>query len=457
MPASGSPTSPSIIHHPIRMKPPRLRLLVVSLALAAIASADSFDTAAEALTRGVEAYRAGDHAAFLEEMEHANRLRPDHPTYRYYLAAAHALSGNAVAAADTLGELAAWGLHLPAEEQEDFDGVRDSEDVQDAFAALRGNLQPQGRLSLMTQFPADGGLFEGIAFDPRHGTLFLSDLHHARILRVGRDGTITVFATSPDPGFGPGGLALDPDRQRLWAAAPAMPEVAGYTEAMAGQSQLLAFDLSDGSLAARIGIPADGNEKHSVVDLTIAPDGTLYAPDSASPVVWRVGPDAVVAELFARIERPGPRHSLQGAALSPDGNWLLVSDYSTGLHRIRLSDRRIEFLNTPLPGIGTALGIDGIAIRDDILLAVQNGVSPARLLAVRLTPDGRPVEVNLLASGQPELADPTLVTATPEGFLAVGLAGWRYFGAAAVAEPAARRVSIVRIDRGEIPWHRAPR
>ena len=404
-----------------------------------------YEEAAAAMTRAIAAYRTGEHVAFLNAMQLACELRTDHPTYLTYLAAAQALNGDAQATARTLSQLASWGLVVDAEEQTEFDAVRDDEAVQAAFAALRHNQQARGTVMTRLTLSAAGGLYEGLTEDPKTERLYLSDLHHARILQIDKAGTTRVFASSPAKGFGFGGLCIDAARRLLWVASPAMPEVEGFEEAWSGQSQLLAFNLEDGSLVQRVALPLAVDAAHTVVDLFVAPDGTVYAPDSASPVIWRVTPDADVAELFATIDRPGSRHSLQGAALSPNGEWLLVSDYSTGLHRIHLQDQRIEFLNTPTDHIGTAIGIDGIAVINHTLLAVQNGVSPARLLRIQLSPTGLPLDATVAASGLPEVDDPTLVTASADGILAIGRAGWPFFGPRARTDSPERIVLVVRV------------
>ena len=138
---------------------------------------DVYSLAAEAVGAATEAYTSGDHAAFREHMITANKYRPDHPTYRYYLAAAHAKNGDAANAAMVLHEIARHGLYVPAADEEDFQSVASFPDVQAAFSALAVNLESRGQIEIAHSFPAHGGLWEGVAWDSAGKRLFLSDLH----------------------------------------------------------------------------------------------------------------------------------------------------------------------------------------------------------------------------------------------------------------------------------------
>lgn len=428
-------------------------MLAISLNATRVPAAEihPYDQAASAVSSAIAAYQAEDYTTFRDQMLIANQHRRDHPTYRYYLAAAHALNGEAARAALVLQDLAALGLHVPAASQDDFAPIASEESIQNAFRALAANLTPTGALDVRHLLSARGGLWEGIAWDKSQSRIFISDLHRAEIHQVDTAGQVSLFTRLSTPGFGCGGLGIDSTRNLLWVSSPAMPEVAGFSEALSGQSQLVAFDLTTGRRVRQLPVPS-GDTPHTVVDLTVAPDGTVFAADSTSPVVWTVAPERDEVLRFATIDSPGPRHSLQGTALSPEGNWLLVADYSTGLHAVSASGGESHLLSTDtVPHLGTLLGLDGIALHGNQLLAVQNGVSPIRLLSLKLQfdPSGptppRIIAASVAFSGQPDAADPTLVTLTPDAFLVIGNAGWAHFGANAKPDTLERALTIIQV------------
>jgi hypothetical protein len=86
-----------------------------------------------------------------------------------------------------------------------------------------------------------------------------------------------------------------------------------------------------------------------------------------------------------------------------------------------LGSRRVRVLDAPRTA--AILGIDGLYRAGETLLAVQNGVAPARLL--RLSIDGdRIASVEVLDSGHPAFADPTLGVVAGDRFYYIANSQW---------------------------------
>jgi hypothetical protein len=430
-----------------------LRIIVSGIGIAGLpcpsilAADDDYDRARTLLDEAFAAHIAEDYGTVLAKAAEAAVIRPDHARFQSTLAAAHALNGDADAAASVLQKLASWGITLGAAGSPAFDQVRDDPKIQNAFAALEANQQPRGIRNLAFELPANAGLWEGIAYRIATQETFHSDLHHATLHRRDAHGKITTFAPMPTAGFGCGGLAVDEPRALLWVSSPAVPEVHNFTPELAGRSQIVAFDLTDGSVVRIVDLPQSADSPRTVVDLTLATDGTVYAADSTTPFIWSIEPGADTPEIWARIDSPGSTHSLQGLALSSDESWLFVADYSTGIHAIATATKQSILLPWEGPATTTLLGIDGLAIQGDTLVATQNGVSPARVLAIDLSLMAPPriTAVRTLIGGFPELTDPTLLTPTADGFLVIGNAGWSHFGQQAQADTPSRTVPILFI------------
>ena len=73
----------------------------------------------------------------------------------------------------------------------------------------------------------DASLFpEGIAVDPRDGTLYVSSILKRKIVRVSPDGRVEDFVRErQDSLLGVLGLRVDAKRRLLWAVAAGGPEV----------------------------------------------------------------------------------------------------------------------------------------------------------------------------------------------------------------------------------------
>ena len=107
-----------------------LRTLSRSLGIGAflclsVFAEDDYDRARVLLNEAFAAHGAEDFGTLLEKASAAVAIRPDHTRFQSTMAAAHALNGDAHAAAAVLHEIASWGIYLGASGSPAFDRVRD--------------------------------------------------------------------------------------------------------------------------------------------------------------------------------------------------------------------------------------------------------------------------------------------------------------------------------------------
>ncbi len=385
------------------------------------------------------AYERKDYPAALAATEAAVALRPDSPRYLHNLAALQTLTGARDAALVTLRRLAALGVYMPVERDPDFAPLQGTAPFAAVVSQLAAHREPRGTPELFAELPGRTGILEGLAFRARTGDLFLSDVHHRCIWRRDADGRVTRFTAEDDELLGVFGLALDESRDALWAATAALPEMAGYTAALKGTAALAEFSLSKGELRRVVHVPADGRD-HALGDLVVAPDGTVYATDSKSPVVWLLAPGAEEMEKLTDNPAFG---SLQGLVLR--NRELIVADYGNGLFALELPSGRIRAFAPP--AATTLLGIDGLALVPDGLVATQNGVNPTRVLHLLLAPDASAITAaNVLAAAGPLLADVTTVTLVGDRPTLIAGAGWEGFDATKSKQPAPHTVRLVQVS-----------
>ena len=416
----------------------RLLLLSASLVLSVThSSAQSHTT----LRRTAEAaYQRKDFTAAREAYAAALALRPDSPRYLHNLAATQALTGRNDDALATLRRLAKLGVATAVERDSAFASLQGNPSYNAIRTALAANREPQGAADLLVELPGRTGIIEGIAFRDRTGDLFLGDVHQRCIWRRDRDGRVTRYSAENEDMFGVYGLSLDETRETLWAATSAVPEMTGFTAEQKGHAALAAFNLVTGELRQIIAVPSDGRD-HVLGDLLVAPDGTIYATDSAAPIIWRYLPGA--EEMDKLVEFPA-FVSLQGLVLT--NRTLLVADYANGLFTIDLSDSAPVVRALTPPPNATLLGLDGLAPAPDGLYAVQNGVTPQRVIRVTLSSDlGSISSVTVLASALPSMDDLTLVTLVNGRPTLIANAGWDNFDPARSAHPTPHAVHIFQV------------
>lgn len=365
-------------------------------------------------------------------------LRPDSPLYLRDLAGFSARAGDVPAAIATLRQLAALGVAPAIARDADFATLQGTPAFRDVLQRFADNRAPQGEAEVLAELPGRTGLIEGLAYRDQAGELFLGDVHYRCIWRRGPDGRTVRFTVEDDELMGIFGLAIDEKRRSLWAAMTAGPEMAGFTKEKKGHAALAEFDLITGELRRVVEVPQEGRD-HGLGDLLIAADGTIYATDSFAPIVWMLAPGAEDLQKVAETPVFG---SLQGLAL--EGRTLLVADYANGLFTIDITTGNVAAL--PAPKNSTLVGLDGIVRVPGGIVAVQNGVEPQRVLRIGLTPDWTAVtSVTVLAAGQPNLVDLTLVALVHGHPVVVAGSGWDVFSPAKMVQPPAHTVRVFQI------------
>ncbi len=385
------------------------------------------------------AYQRRDYAAALSATREALKLRPDSPRYLHNLAALHALTGDQPAAIAHLRRLAALGLHTDVARDPDLASLQGTPDFAEVLGLLAANLEPTGNLGELAALPGRTGIVEGIAFRERTGELFLGDVHHRCVWRRTREGELARFTAADVDIAGIFAIAVDEARQTLWATMAAVPQMEGYEPEMKGFTAIAEFDLRTGELRHISPVPDDGRE-HLLGDLTLAPDGTLFATDSRSPIIWQVAPGA--EEPTRLLDLPG-HESLQGIALV--GRRMIVSDYSNGLLVIDLANRHVAPLAPPENA--SLLGIDGLTPIPGGVVATQNGTVPQRILRIMLSPElDRITEVQVLASGHRTLTDLSLITLVQDRPTFIAGSGWDALEGTRARAPAAHVVRLLQVE-----------
>ena len=413
------------------------RLLASTLSLGSVLAADAPKTHRDYRTEAAAAYERKDYTAAKEATLAALELRPDSPRYLYNLAALSALTNDEPTALDTLRQLAALGVVMPVERDKDFAKLQGTPEFLRVLRQFGENREPRGSVDVFAELPGRTGIIEGIAFRRATGDVFLSDVHHRCIWRLDRDRKITRFTAEDDELLGMFGIVVDEGRKSLWVAMTALPEMADYENEMKGYAALAEFNLATSEIRRVIPVPIDGRE-HGLGDLALGADGTVYASDSKSPIVWQLAPGA--EELQKVVDSP-LLASLQGMVVID--RTLLVADYANGLVAVEIATGNLTAL-TP-PKNMTLLGLDGLIAVPGGVVATQNGVEPQRVLRIGLNAATDAVtDVTVLASGQPALTDIALVALIDDQPTLIAGSGWDGFDAAKTKQPPAHTVRLLQ-------------
>ncbi|HEX8393753.1 MAG TPA: SMP-30/gluconolactonase/LRE family protein [Longimicrobium sp.] len=397
-------------------------LLLAALPLAAqdVGSADAEpdSTWREHVAAGDQARDAGDWGTWRYHLVRVREQIGYHPQVLLALARADTRLGRTEDALGWLRAYAAAGLvHDPAADTV-LAALRDAPGWNTVTARLEANRGPVSTAQTAFIVPDSQFLPEGVAFDARTRRFFLTSLRHGSIAAYTAEGGFRDFVPA-------GGartwsmlaVAVDTATRTLWATTAALPLYERYQAADSGRSAVMAYDLDSGVLRRRYDAPEEG--RHTLGDIAVGPNGTLYVSDADDGTVYRITRGAEELEPWVADEFASP----QGLAVAADGRRVYVADYLRGIAVVDSSGEALSWVQAP-DSIAVA-GIDGLVRAGDRLIAVQNGVIPRRVVEFMLNPAGTAITGwRAVESATPVLTEPTHAVVVGGEVFFVADSGW---------------------------------
>jgi sugar lactone lactonase YvrE len=382
-------------------------------------TADSVIKARSAWARAGTALQNHDEVGARREIEHAAASWPVQPAYLWASAVFAAHARDTTAALTALERYAALGLG------HDFftDSALSALTTSPVFAAVsiahRNNRAPIVRSRVFASMRDSAFWPEGMDYDQRTHQLFVASVRHRTIAVISADGATRYLWKRDRSDLGAMlGVRVDTTRGVLWATTSGIQQMAGFALGDTAISALLRIRISDGVIEQRWNLPAAPGG-HVLGDLAVGRHGDVFVTDSNEPVLYRLRPGASVLEGI----RSPLFHSLQGMAPTPDGRVVYVADYSVGLLRVDLATSTISRI-ADAPS-STTVGCDGIAWDRGSVVAVQNGVSPARIMRFQLDASGTRIQRAEVLDRNSSVADePTIGAVVGREFVYVANSQW---------------------------------
>jgi sugar lactone lactonase YvrE len=387
-----------------------------------IAAVDSAAVARAAFGRARAAMQTDNLATARAEMEHAAAAWPGQPAYTWALAQLVAAQNDTAALLRVLDRYAALGLGRDVAGNAQLRGYAGLPAFAAAVAAHERHRSPFNAGRTLFTLPDSTFYPEGLAYNPRTRSFFVTSVRHRTIAEVGPAGRVREVLPRGQSNLGAMlGVAVDAGGRALWATTSGIPQMAGYGEADAALATLLRIDIETGTIEKSWALPPAGVPK-VLGDVVSGADGRIYISDSRNPVLYAFDP---MRETFETITSPLFR-SLQGIAPTDDANVLYVADYSYGLLRANpASGQVVRVEDAPST---TSLGCDGIAWEAGSVICVQNGNAPARVVRFDLSEDGgRITNVVLLDRNLPIADEPTVGKVVAGRFVYVANSQWEKY------------------------------
>ncbi len=372
--------------------------------------------------QGLSAYEQQDFEGFLQSFQKADSIRPNHRVLLYNLAAGYALTNQPERAYETLNYRLAFYAVNDFVDDQDFQSL-----VNDGYTAKLESKLEEANIPLRTSTEAfeisiDGFHAEGIAFNENTSRFYLTDIRNGWIYSVNMNGKEPKKELDlKDFGYWSAmGIKFDPVNPELfWVTTAAMPNFVGYVDSLEGKSAVLTIDMSSRELVNAYGLEGT----HVFGDLIFGKDGSILVSDSGQPLIYKVNREREVLEEFVS----DPRWlNLQGIALSEKEDFLYVSDYITGIYKVDLKTKKAEELSKKNEWLR---GSDGIYLKGNNLVMLQNGAFPKRVASIQINEigDGITSSTNYPDNALPELDEPTLGVVVGSSLYYIANSPWAHY------------------------------
>ena len=391
------------------------------------AAADSATAARFAWRRASEALRDSNLASARREVTRAADAWPTQEAYAWARVTLAARAHDTTAVLAGLAAYADLGLGRDLVAEPSLTSYLSIPEMADLTLRHDANRSTLGRGTVRARLPDATFWPEGVDHDAGTGNYYVASVRHRTIAELHPGRAPRELLPRHQKGIGAIlGVRVDASRGVIWATTAGIPQMEGYSPADSGIAALLLIRIADGRIERRWDLPPSAIG-HTLGDLAVGARGDVYVTDSREPVLYRLpaGGDSLIA-----IRHPLFR-SLQGVAPTPDGQALYVADYSHGILRVELATGAVvRVADAPR---SVSLGCDGIAWDRGAIVAVQNGVMPARVMRFVLSADGLGFTRADVLDRNPAVADePTIGTIVGDEFVYVANSQWEKYDAAGV-------------------------
>ncbi len=398
------------------------------------------------LNQAAHAFHAEDHEAWVEATQQLHRLRPHNQDFMTHLVKGYALTGNLNAAFDMMLTMQQQGLAVDwdsIEEVEPMRGTRLYDHLRDLMDQAG---QPFGDIEHWSTL--DEGVVMPEALARQDERMFLGTVADGHILVSDNDGESWTTFASPEtvPELqGVFDLVVDATGDYLWVATGRVSQFQGEAREDGVQSSLLRLSLESGELDAEFPL-SSGSGRNLIGSLAVSADGTVFAADTMAPMIYRMDDEEEGLRPYFGHQN---FTSLRGMALGGDDRLLYIADYELGIFVIDAKGAE-QAWKLARPDTLNEGGIDGLFFWDGHLVAIQNGISPQRVVRLELGSDGLGVvAVAPIAAAHPEFDTPTFGVMDGQHLYFLAGSHWHHVDAEGNPRGALPEVQVLKLDVDE--------
>lgn len=382
---------------------------------------EQYERSQAARGEAIAAFRAGDAPAALAGMLKALEDRPTNVAILGNAIFLAAETGDANLAESLTRRYLKMSVVPGAAVQAKLEAVLGETTWADLKADMDSLMAPIGSADVWREVSTDIALIEDIADDRSEG-FYASSVVSGTITHTDGYGNTRPFLVDEGQNFGSFfGLAYEREARYpyLYASYGWVEQTKGLAKESA-RTGILKLHPTTGEIEGNWALPG-GVDGQQIADLVATGRHGVYATDGQSGKIYRLGEEGL-EELPLNVSM----RSAQGIELAYDDT-LLAADYGRGLWRINLETNEAKLLE--VPDTVSLIGMDGLFMHRGHLIAVQNGVTPHRIIEIETDRDfERVTGIKVLAQNLPEFDEPTLGVSTLDGIMFVASSQWPKYG-----------------------------
>jgi hypothetical protein len=327
-----------------------------------------------------QAYAGGKYLPFYIANLKLHKMRPHVPQYMINLVRASALLEKDNTAYHYMHMLQQQGLSFDFNSTEDTLNIRGTQAYDYINNLMIAADEPAGEGSVAIALPGPPRDYGALAWDPSRERLLAGTIREGKLLAVADDGSTEVLLQAGDDNglWSITGLAVDVERERLWIASAASPDFGAFSPADQNRSALFEFDLGTLQRVGQSYVPVDALQ-HRLGSVAVTGGGEVYVIDTGTPIVYRKASGENRLEAFVASNQ---LVGFSDLAVMPDNSRLFAADPVMGVFVVDPKAQQAALLGGP-ENLNLA-GIGGIEFADGHLFIVQGGITPQRLLRLKL-------------------------------------------------------------------------
>ncbi len=375
---------------------------------------EAFEQSQNIRAEAFKAFRAGNADEALNKFEEALALRPNNPLLLGYIAYLSADTGKLDRAYTSAQIYASLGLAPGRAIQAKLEEKLSAEQWELLSIQFKENIRALGAASIAFTVSENAHLVEGIALKDKN-TAFVSTVVSGKIYEVTPDGDVLFFDGKPHNISGFFGISFRSETNSLLATFGSVEQSSYQPENPI--TGLIEIDVTSREIKNIWSMPTTEKAPHQIADITVTKDGMVLLTDAQGKKLFTPKD----GKLFEVMDL-GIAMSPQGIAELSNGD-VILADYSRGLMKLDIKNKTATAISIPMHI--NLVGIDGLTVSDDKLIAIQNGSNPKRVLEISLSADGTAVKTATpIAQSLPEFMEPTLGTIFNGNYYFVANSQW---------------------------------